>query len=59
MLTEAEGLSSDGGLILGGYLGLGLGNTWFLAAEGLYEERKASSSDSEQNDSFRQVFLSQ
>ncbi|UCD25019.1 MAG: hypothetical protein JSW51_03600, partial [Gemmatimonadota bacterium] len=30
-LTEAEGLSSDGGLILGGYLGLGLGETWFLA----------------------------
>ena len=30
----------------------------FVAAEGLYEERKASSSDSEQNDSFQQVFLS-
>ena len=57
-LTEAEGFSSDGGLVLGGYLGLGLGETFFLAAEGLYDQRKASSADSEQNDSFEQVFLS-
>ena len=57
-LTEAEGFSSDGGLVLGGYLSLGLGKTFFLAAEGLYDQRKASSSNSEQNDSFEQVFLS-
>jgi len=54
-LTEAELFSSEGDFLMGGYFSLGVGRILYLSAEGLYEQRRASS---EQSDAFEQVFLS-
>ena len=53
-LTDAADFSSDGEMVFGGYLSLGVGSTLYLSAEGLYEQRRASS----EVDGFEQVFLS-